>query len=159
MNEHLTHIKYDFDIDYLNNLAHVYKEKSNYYEDFRTDADFDFWKIYRLEKDDDYIEEIASDLNISNYKPRFYWLEENAFLPEHIDLNTECSLNVVLSDEPSPVTVEGIDYVYSSAILNTQRKHSVRNGNKERVLFKLSIFDKSYEEIVKDIPKENILYI
>ena len=38
-------------------------------------------------------------------------------------------------------------YSYKSAIINTQEEHMVRNNDKERILFKISIFDKSYEEI------------
>jgi len=42
-------------------------------------------------------------------------------------------------------------------LLNTSIMHGVKNGNKERILLKISIFDRPYEQVAKQIPKEYIL--
>jgi hypothetical protein len=97
-----------------------------------------------------YIEQIMYDFNIEG-KPRFYWLAPNVVLPEHVDYNTECALNFVLSDNPAPVLFQGKEYTYTAALLNTQIPHSVVNSNEERILFKISVFNESYEELAKRI--------
>jgi hypothetical protein len=84
--------------------------------------------------------------------PRFYWQEPNSILPMHVDNNTTCSINFVLTDNPSPVTVEDNDYVYEQAVLNTTKLHGVKTNGEERVLLKISIFDESYEDLIKRIP-------
>lgn len=106
------------------------------------------WLISRYNSD--YIQQLINDFNVKG-KPRFYWLEPNFVLPEHVDHNTTCSLNFVLSDEAAPVTVGGKDYYYKMALLNTSVPHSVTNGPKERLLFKVSIFDESFEDVAKRI--------
>ena len=128
------------------------KEKSVYYSDYR--GTVDFWKIAKSY--DPMFIKIMDDFGV-NGKPRVYWLEPNVNLPEHIDNGTTCSLNFILSDEPAPVTIEGVDYIYEQCLLNTSIMHGVKNGNKERILLKISIFDRPYEQVAKQIPKEYIL--
>ena len=99
---------------------------------------------------DKYIESIINDFEVEG-RPRFYWLAPNTVLPNHVDHNTTCSINFILSDEPAPVTVEGCAYTYEVALLNTSVLHSVTNGNKERLLFKISIFNETFEELAKRI--------
>jgi len=97
-----------------------------------------------------YIEQIMTDFDIKG-KPRFYWLAPHAFLPEHVDHNTECALNFVLNDNPAPVLFGDVEYLYTAALLNTQVPHSVVNNNEERILFKISIFEESYNNLSKRI--------
>lgn len=96
---------------------------------------------------------MVNDLGIKA-KPRFYWLESNAVLPEHVDHNTTCSLNFILSEDPAPVTIGGNDYYYNQCVLNTTIPHSVTNNGPERILLKFSVFDVSYEDTVKTIPNK-----
>ena len=104
------------------------------------------WRISKYTSP--YIESIIEDFEVDG-RPRFYWLGANLHLPEHVDNTTTCSLNFVLSEDPAPVTVLGENFYYRSASLNTSVLHSVTNGPVERVLFKISIFNESYEDIVK----------
>lgn len=147
---HLTHINYTLNYDILKQEANEARKKSKPYNHDGADKRFNTvlkeWHISRHTSD--YIESIMNDFKIKG-KPRFYWLEPFFELPEHIDYGTTCSLNFVLSDDPAPVTILGKDYLYKQALLNTTVLHSVKNGAKERVLFKISIFDETYDEVVK----------
>jgi hypothetical protein len=57
-----------------------------------------------------------------------------------------------LTDNPAPVTVEDVDYVYEQAILNTTKLHGVNTNEEERILLKISVFDESYEDLIQRIP-------
>ena len=97
------------------------------------------------------IDAIMRDFKITG-KARFYWLEPFAEIPEHIDNNTQCSINFILSKEPAPILIEGKEYNYKQALLNTTLPHSVKNGEKERIMLKISIFDHSFTDVLIRIP-------
>lgn len=89
---------------------------------------------------------------IKQGQPRYYILEENKMLMPHIDYNTTCSVNHILNEDAAPVTIMGEEYTYKSALLNTTVMHGVNNiGRKKRVLFKISFFEQTYEEIREQI--------
>ena len=98
----------------------------------------------------DYIEKIMKELNIVG-KPRFFYQKSNFSLKPHKDFGTQCGVNILLSDDPVPINIEGVDYHYSQALINLQKEHSVVNDSKERVLLKFSIPDKSFEEVANEI--------
>lgn len=101
--------------------------------------------------------ELANDVawNISSIVgcqvyPRYYRQLPGTELRAHRDLNTECALNVILRGT-SPITFdEKYDVLYDCALLNVQQTHSVNNQN-ERIFLKLSIFDRSYADVVDSI--------
>lgn len=86
-------------------------------------------------------------------KPRFYCQKQGYTVPYHTDSGTSCSINFVLSDTPDPIKLKvrgtEITEYYTVALLDTQVCHSVGASTEDRYLFKLSIFDKSYEETRK----------
>ena len=49
-------------------------------------------------------------------------------------------------------------YHYDTAILDTSKEHRVTPLESERVLFKLSCFDMSYEELAGNFAKEVYMY-
>ena len=152
MIEPLVHLNYPLDkLPILAKLTQL-KESSVPYSDYRGTADF--WKIAKTY--DPMFFEIMDDFGIYG-KPRVYWLEPNVNLPEHVDNGTTCSLNFILSDDPAPVTIEGKDYTYKQCLLNTSIMHGVKNGDTERILLKISIFDQPYEQVAKLIPEEYLL--
>ena len=97
-----------------------------------------------------YIEKIMNELNIVG-KPRFFYQKSNFSLKPHKDFGTQCGVNILLSDNPVPINIEGVDYHYSQALINLQKEHSVVNDSKERVLLKFSIPDKSFEQVASEI--------
>ena len=152
--EPLVQLNYPLDKQRLLEIANKAYIDADPYTDPRYDQSLESWLISRY--DDPYLTKIADDFGVKA-KPRFYWTEPNSIIPEHVDYNTTCSLNFVLSDDPAPVTIEGKDYNYNQCLLNTMLPHSVVNNDKERVLLKLSIFDNTYQDVAKLIPKEYIL--
>jgi hypothetical protein len=88
----------------------------------------------------DYLDEIIRDIGIPNVgHTSFYRLLPNTILPTHVDWGgTLCSVNFVLSDNPSPITIRGRDYLYMNALLDTTAPHSVVNNSSERLLLKIS---------------------
>ena len=147
----LVHLNYPLDKIRLQSIAKSAYINSAPYSDPRFEGQIDTWLISR--HNDSYINQIMDDLKIKA-KPRFYWTEANTSIPEHIDYNTTCSLNFVLSENPAPVTIEGKDYFYTQCVLNTTLLHSVNNNNFERILLKLSVFDVSYDQVLKIIPEK-----
>lgn len=142
-------LNYPLDKTLLIREAEIFKELAESYTDPRYPGkELDNWLIYRHSSD--YSKKIMDDFEIEG-KARFYWLSANTVLPEHVDNNTTCSINFVLSDDAAPVNIQGKDYFYKQALLNTTIPHSVRNGNAERILFKISIFDKSFKDIASRI--------
>lgn len=149
----ISHLKYNFDlnelyVDFLKNY-----DKAQPYEDYR--KKLDEWKIIRYEKSE-YVQKICRDLGIDG-DPRFYVLEPHAFLGQHLDHGTRCSINVILSDESAPVSFMGKEFYYKACLLNTQLRHGVQNGPEERLLFKLSIKNESYEQVKEKLKGKGLL--
>jgi hypothetical protein len=144
----LTILDYPLDRQRLKDEADLMKSCAIPYTDPRYNQTLDSWLICK--HNSAYAQKIMNDFGV-NGKPRFYWLSPYTVLPEHVDNGTACSINFVLSDEAAPVTVEGIDYFYTQALLNTSVPHSVTNGAQERVLFKISLFNISYEQMCQSI--------
>ena len=140
-----------FDEDKLLLYYDKFMQKAESYSDYR--GKLDNWKIAR-DIQFDYAEQLCKRFNV-NGSPRFYSLEKNTHLPMHVDHGTECSLNFLIDEsEPAPVKFEsGNEYRYKFCLLNTQKKHGVDNVSEDRILFKLSIFDETFEQV-----KQKILY-
>lgn len=145
---HLVQLDYPLDVERLRDEANQMKGCAAPYTDPRYNRTLDSWLICK--HNSTYAQKIMNDFGVQG-KPRFYWLSPQTILPEHVDNGTACSINFVLSEDAAPVTVEGVDYFYTQALLNTSVPHSVTNGPVERVLFKISIFNVSFEEMASTI--------
>lgn len=93
-----------------------------------------------------YISEIKRAFNIEG-EARFYWLQGGQNFDLHVDTLPQCSLNVLLSENNAPVYVNGSMYSYQNCILNVKKPHGVFGSSEDRILFKISIFSKSFEEV------------
>ena len=144
-----------------------YKQKAETYTDERIEKyqkteeyirrygkwERDTWKIARAEEN--YYTEFLCDLFNINAKPRFYVLKANSILPFHVDHGTQCAINFILGEDPAPVRYEesNKEYFYKSGLLNTTKSHGVWNGPEDRIIFKLSIMDESFESVKNKIQK------
>jgi len=147
--EPITRLNYPLDLSRLAPAVEHARSIAQGYSDHRYPVPAMNWKIARYTTD--YIEQIGSDFGIK-CDPRFYFASANSIIGTHIDNGTLCSINFILSDDPSPVTFGTNDYVYKQALLNTSIPHGVKNGPVGRVLLKFSIFDESYESLASRIP-------
>ena len=103
-----------------------------------------YLEVHRLKK------MIETLIDSDNVKPRYYVQKKNSSVPFHRDMNTECAINIVLSNRAGPILFEDIgEVVYRCALLNTTKRHGVPEFKTERLLLKYSIFDRTYEEVRK----------
>ena len=85
--------------------------------------------------------------------PRFLKQQANFEIPMHKDYGTIACINILLTDERSPITFEDIgDVDYECALVNVAERHMVKPHPEERLLLKLSVFDKTYEECYACLP-------
>ena len=104
------------------------------------------------------------DLPAWDGTPIFYIQKAGYRFPFHQDRKTECSVNVLLDENPDPITfrveqhdnnMEGIDSDidehYETALINVQHWHGVMPPITTRHLFKVSIQSKTYEECLEII--------
>jgi hypothetical protein len=145
----LIFLDYPIDKEKLLTEAIEAKQNSKPYTDSRyPELYMEDWLIGHYNSE--YINNIMNDFGVEG-KPRYYWMKPHAIIPEHVDNGTQCSLNFVLTENASPITIGGIDYYYDSILLNTTIPHSVTNNSSERIMLKISIFNESYEELAKRI--------
>jgi hypothetical protein len=145
----LIHLDYPIDTTILLQSAATARLSSKPYTDSRySDLKLDRWHIGHYS--DKIIDKIMQDFEVDG-KPRFYWLEPFAEIPEHVDNGTQCSINLILTQDPAPITINSIEFYYKQALLDTTVPHAVFNGPNERIMLKISIFDETYEQFKKRI--------
>jgi hypothetical protein len=124
------------------------------FKDPKTGFIFNSWFIKHCEHGYaiDITNEFKNMFEIKECKPRFYIQEAGFSLGFHKDRNTLCSFNFILSDDPDPINFRGYSVNYTQGLLNTQVDHAVLSTKNKRILFKISVFDKSFEEISNVLP-------
>ena len=91
-------------------------------------------------------------------KPRFLKQHAHSEIPMHADHGTISCINILLSDTYAPITFEDIgDVTYECALVNVAQRHAVKSHPEERILLKLSIFDKSYEDVLKIVDQNGLV--
>lgn len=94
----------------------------------------------------DYVDYLNKLFDIKS-EAKFYVLKENEEFDLHVDTLPQCSINILLSGNPAPVFIGDKNYLYQNCVLNVKKPHGVFNNTENRILFKLSIFDYSFEEV------------
>ena len=56
-------------------------------------------------------------------RPRYYVCEANGRFPPHKDMKTQCAVNHIVSDRYAPLIIEDTEYMYKTAVFNTQREN------------------------------------
>lgn len=142
---------FDFDQSYLLEVWNEYKNNSVPYQDKRFNRFvMKNWRIVN-ELNLDYADYLNNYFDIKS-SPKFYILDANTSLAMHVDQDTTCALNFVLSDNPAPVRFKsGNSYYYKTALLNTSIKHAVDKTQNDRILFKLSIKDEPFDSVKQKI--------
>lgn len=150
--EPLLHLNYELKRDLILKETEEAKKLAKYHTDNRYPLRvFTEWKVSMY--NGKYIKKIMKDFDVIG-TPRFYWLKPNATISTHIDNTTKCSLNFLLSENNTAIIINGKEYFYKNALLNTTQPHSVKNGNKERLLFKISIENENFENVANKIIKK-----
>jgi len=86
-------------------------------------------------------------IGCTDIRPRFYMLDANTSVPEHTDQNTQCGINIILSDDPGPVRFKMAgEFFYKVALLNVSETHDVPAWpGEDRLLLKISIMDVDFQ--------------
>lgn len=155
MNNYLKNI--ETRIDYKELMIQALE--TNEYEIFIDPLNGNLIKNWQIKKiTDGYGYEISElfkkQFNLKDCRPRFYIQKPNSTIPFHVDRGTLCSLNILLSDNLAPITFKSGNIYYKSALLNTQEPHAVYTGAETRILYKISIFDKTYQELRDVLPSK-----
>lgn len=159
----VTEIPYNIEKEtYLRDFWNNFEQQSACLTDGRLRAPKTYFKIIR---NTDFLNQETkkwSELLEADARARYYWLKPNRQLWWHTDAGTKCAINYVLNgndarvqfsntgeDLEGPPPTEFNEYEYNAAILDVTKYHSVPNDSIiPRILFKISIFDKSYEDVV-----------
>ena len=150
----VTSIEYTPNVDQLFLEIDFFKDQFVPYEDEKHGS-VEGWLILRENADTIVLKSEREKFNeqynlVGRSRARYYIQDSGVKIPAHIDYNTKCSANFILSGGSDPVSFDAGEFIYTSAILDTTQKHWV-NSTSKRVLFKISYFDLSYEEILGKI--------
>jgi len=149
-NEDILVFDYDFDKSALLDFWNQNQDNTEPY----TDRRFGKYVLHnwRILKDIEmgYAEMLCKHFDIDAV-PKFYILQANTLLLPHIDQDTTCSINFLLSDGAAPVRFGKKEYFYRTALLNTANTHGVDKYPKDRILFKLSVKDEPFEAVKQKI--------
>ncbi len=149
-NEDILVFDYDFDKSLLLDFWNQNQDKTQPYTDKRFGKFvMNNWRILN-DIEIEYSNILCKQFDIDAI-PKFYILEANTQLLPHVDQDTTCSINFLLSDGAAPVRFTDNEYYYKSALLNTTRKHSVDKYPKDRILFKLSVKDEGFDTVKQKI--------
>ena len=78
----------------------------------------------------------------------FFLTKPGGFLPKHVDPRSRVAILVPLTQNTGPLVVENKEYLYQTAVLlNTQREHEVKSPTEDRLMFRIGIHDKYFEEL------------
>lgn len=159
----VTQIPYNIEKEiYLKDFWDNFEQQSACLTDGRLRAPKTYFKIIRNTEFLDQETKRWSRLLGADARARYYWLKPSRQLWWHTDAGTKCAINYVLNGNDSrvqfsvtgedlegPAPSEFNEYEYNAAVLDVTKYHSVPNDSDlPRILFKISIFDKSYEDIV-----------
>ena len=152
----LKHTKLEFDYDLF--LSEYERVKENEIDYARGGKSAPFWKVIRnkqlkSELSNSYRDFICDAFGIQGKtNVSFYRLLANETLPWHIDTDTKCAINFILNGDAAPVIYEEGTYTYKQALIRTDINHKVINGDKDRILVKISIFDMDFNDVAPLLP-------
>lgn len=138
----VTHLDLDHLVDREDLIEEMHQQE---FKPFRTD----FWQQGRVHGEFPAISIVNSVINGS---PRFYKQAANMEVPLHVDIGGQCAVNILLKGDNAPITFEDWgDIHYDCALIDIMQKHGVPAHPNERWLFRITIFDRSYEEMRNDL--------
>ena len=154
--EYLTHLKLDYDINELREEVEEFSfkpfsPKECYFHET--------WLKARLREHIHMYPYIESLHNLFEGSVIVAYRQlANTSVHMHIDPATLCSINIILTNDASPVIFEDYGEIhYKCALFNTSRNHAVPAYHKERLLLKFSYLDTPYEEVLKRLDQNDLI--
>ena len=85
------------------------------------------------------------------FRCNFFRVLEGGELPVHVDVKSECSVLIPVTENTGELYVDDGEYesvVYDTmTILNTKKPHGVKSPTKERIVFHMGIHDTPFSEL------------
>lgn len=89
----------------------------------------------------------------TNIEPRYYIQRKGMRLPFHCDRDTKCAINFILNDSQDAIEFRVNEKVYTNhyktALIDTQTEHQVVTVTGDRILYKLSMKQMSFDQAKK----------
>lgn len=144
----LLEINYDLDYEYLEEVAYTLTRKKFYFKgELAAGYTYAPWE-------DEVLDEIVKIFEPKGrYNFKFVFLQPFTKLPWHSDKGTKSAVIWKLSGD-EVVEFRDKSYSYKTAIVDTSKEHRVQVREHERILFKLSCFDTTYEELASTFAKK-----
>ena len=88
-------------------------------------------------------------------EPRYYIQRKGMRLPFHCDRDTQCAINLILNDSQDAIEFRIEDKIYThhyqTALIDTQTEHQVVAVTDDRILYKLSMKELSFDQAKKKL--------
>ncbi len=85
------------------------------------------------------------------FRCNFFRVLEGGELPVHVDVKSECSVLIPVTENTGELYVDDGEYesvVYDTmTVLNTKKPHGVKSPTKERIVFHMGIHDTPFSEL------------
>jgi len=85
------------------------------------------------------------------FRCNFFRVLEGGELPVHVDVKSECSVLIPVTENTGELYVDDGEYesvVYNTmTVLNTKKPHGVKSPTKERIVFHMGIHDTPFSEL------------
>ena len=75
----------------------------------------------------------------------------NSKLPRHTDFPIRCGVNILLSDDVAPITLDGVDKNYKTALIDLTQPHEVKAYPKDRLLLKFGWTTKLFKQVYEEL--------
>lgn len=146
--------KIDYEYDRLLLLEESMDRDYKSFVDSKTGLVWDEWLICR---DIGPVgSKIAADFESilkTKIEPRYYIQRKGMRLPFHCDRGTQCAINLILNGSQDAIEFRIDDKVYTnqyqSALIDTQTEHQVVTVTGDRILYKLSMKEMSFDQAKK----------
>ena len=84
---------------------------------------------------------------------KFVYIPSGVVLDWHVDKGTKCAINWLINNSSASIEFKNGKYQYESAIIDTSKEHRVVDLAGERILFKVSCWDMTYNELCQNFIK------
>ena len=81
---------------------------------------------------------------------KFVYIPSGAVLDWHVDKGTKCAINWLINNSKASIEFRDGKYQYKTAIIDTSKEHRVVDLAGERILFKVSCWDMTYNELCQN---------
>jgi len=147
------HINFDFDTDSLLEEANKQLKDKSTASHRGYEVMYDDWLFAPGgEVANEECKRFLNHYDLEEGDGRYHLLKADSYLIPHVDIDSTCGVNHVLSTDRAPVNYMKEEYTYKTALLDTTQKHGVVNlGYPDRIIYKICFRKHTYEEVIQKI--------